>query len=234
MAKAHAKFKTYGNVFDAFTERNIFHLISQGHFERMQSPLSVGKEANVFTAVGKDKRVIVKIYRLETCDFNRMYDYIKGDPRYPGLKQNMRRIIFSWTQREFRNLLKAREANVSAPTPYTVLHNILLEEFIGREDAAPKLKDQKPADPEAFYELVVHQMQLLAKAGLVHGDLSAFNILNHNEKPVLIDFSQATTSKHANYPALLERDAKNIAIFFSKLKVKTSPEEILKRVSAAE
>ena len=70
------KFKTYGNVFDQFTMRNIFKLASQGHFEDIMSPISIGKEANIFSAIKKDKtKVILKIYRLENCDFNIMYSY---------------------------------------------------------------------------------------------------------------------------------------------------------------
>ena len=88
MAKiTREKFKTWGNVFDQFTLRNLFELGSKGHFLELKSPISIGKEANVFSAETKDKGLIVaKIYRLETCDFNRMYDYIKYDARYLNLK----------------------------------------------------------------------------------------------------------------------------------------------------
>ena len=80
------KFKTMHNVFDDFTNRTIFKLITEGHFRGLESPISIGKESNVFSALTEDeRRVIIKIYRLETCDFNRMYDYIKDDPRYFGL-----------------------------------------------------------------------------------------------------------------------------------------------------
>ena len=72
MPVTREKFKTYKNVFDNFTDRNIFKLSSQGHFDQMESPLFIGKESNVFTALKDNKRIIVKIYRLETCDFNRM------------------------------------------------------------------------------------------------------------------------------------------------------------------
>ena len=71
------KFKTMHDVFDEFTNRTIFKLITKGYFRGLQSPLSIGKESNVFTALtDSNDRVIAKIYRLETCDFNRMYDYI--------------------------------------------------------------------------------------------------------------------------------------------------------------
>ncbi|MCX8147214.1 MAG: serine protein kinase RIO, partial [Candidatus Woesearchaeota archaeon] len=128
---AREKFKTLKNVFDAHTENILFKLISQGHFDGLQSPISIGKEANIFTALKGSKKVIVKIYRLETCDFNRMYDYIKFDERYLNLKKNRRRVIFAWCQREFRNLMKAREANVKAPMPIAFKDNVLVMEFIG-------------------------------------------------------------------------------------------------------
>ena len=68
------KFKTMHNVFDNFTNLTVFKLISQGHFDGLESPVSIGKEANIFTAKKGEGRVIAKIYRLEACDFNRMYD----------------------------------------------------------------------------------------------------------------------------------------------------------------
>src|SRR3989344_5111442 len=140
------KFKVMHNVFDEFTNLTLLKLISKGHIDGLESTLYVGKEANIFTALKSGKRLIVKIYRLETCDFNRMYDYIKYDPRYQGLKKKRRKIIFSWVQREFRNLMKARQADVRVPAPITFLNNVLVIEFIGNDDVAPKLKDAIPKD----------------------------------------------------------------------------------------
>ncbi len=225
------KFKTRANVFDAFTERNLFVLSSKGFFEETtMSPLSIGKEANVFTAQGKEGHVIIKIFRLETADFTRMYEYIRTDPRYENLKHRRREIIFAWAQREYRNLMKARDAHVAAPIPIEILKNIIIMEQIG--DPAPKMKDQIPEKPEQFYKAVVDNMHKLLKAGYAHGDLSGFNILNDQEDPVFIDFSQATSMRDPKGKELLERDAKNIATFFQKLKVDTSKEEILKKVYA--
>ena len=73
-------------------------------------------------------------------------------------------------------------------------------------------------------------MRLLHAAGMVHGDLSPYNILNYNEKPVLIDFSQSTVVKTPNSQELLERDIKNILQFFRKLGVKHEAEEILLQI----
>ena len=174
---------------------------------------------------------MVKIYRLETCDFNRMYDYIKSDPRFPKLKKGRRKIIFSWVQREFRNLLKAREAGVNVPTPLAFLNNVLVLEFIGSGNViAPQLKDKKPEDSEKFFGKVIGNVKKLYKARIVHGDLSAFNILNNSEIPVLIDFSQATTLDDPNSLSYLERDVRNLCIFFRKLGMEINAKKIMDKL----
>ena len=230
MGKSDERYKTLKGVFDLFTEKNLFKLITQGHIEGLHSPLSIGKEANVFTARKDDETRVVKIYRLQTCDFNRMYDYIKADPRYSDLKNARRDILFAWAHREYRNLLKAREAEVRVPTPYAVLFNILVMEFIGDDMAAQRLKDDKPEDPEAFFKEIVVQMRKLYKAGLVHGDLSGFNILNYHQKPVLIDMSQATPLDNANAQSYLKRDVHNVCTLFAKWGVKADEETVLKKI----
>jgi len=213
------KFKTMHHVFDEFTNRTLFKLISRGYFEGLESPVSTGKESNVFSAIRKDgTKAIVKIYRLETCDFNRMYDYIKDDPRFLNLKRGKRNIIFSWVQREYRNLLKAREANVSVPTPLVFINNTIVLEFIGDSSfIAPKLKDAAPKNPKEFFEKIILNIKKLYKARLVHGDLSAFNILNYRENPVFIDFSQCTTLDCSRAQEFLERDVRNVCNFFKKI-----------------
>lgn len=224
------RFKSMHNVFDESTNHTLFRLISRGHFDGLQSPIFIGKEANIFTALKGKTRLIVKIYRLETCDFNKMYDYIKEDPRYINLQGKKRKIIFSWVQREFRNLIKAREAGVSVPTPITFLNNILVMEFIGDSTIAPKLKDSLPNDPRRFLNQIVQNLHKLYKAGLVHADLSAFNILNYKEKPVFIDFSQCSSKKISRAEEFLDRDIGNITSFFRKLGLNADNEMIKKRI----
>jgi len=228
-SKGKEKFRTYHAVFDNFTNRNLFKLISEGLFDGLESPIATGKESNVFSAKKGSKRVIVKIYRLETCDFNRMYDYIRSDPRYQRLKKKKRDIIFSWAQREYRNLLKAREAGIKVPTPLAIKQNILVLEMIG--DPAPKLKDAHPKAPKKFFEEIIGNMRKLYKAGIVHADLSSFNILNNNEKPVFIDFSQATPLENHNACEFLERDIRNVASYFSKIGLKVNNEEIKSKIT---
>lgn len=227
--KAREKFKTYEDVFDQFTLQNIFKL---GRYfdEETLSPVSIGKESNVFSAtarVGNKERIIVKIHRLETSDFNNIYYYIRNDPRFTSLKKRRREVIFAWAQREYRNLLAARQAEVKAPMPIAFLKNIIIMELIGDKEAAPQVKDSVPENPTAFFKGVVENIKRYYKAGFVHGDLSKFNILNHKEIPVLIDFSQATPLKSPVAAELLRRDAVNVADFFRRRGVKTDAEKVL-------
>lgn len=230
--KAKEKFKTEHGVFDEFTNRTIFKLISQGHLTGLIGPISIGKEANIFQAKAKEGKVVLKIYRLENCDFNRMYDYIKYDPRFTNLKKQKRKTVFAWCQREYRNLLKAREANVKAPLPIVFANNVLVMEFIGNQDPAPKLKDLVPKNKKVFFDKLITNLKNLYKADLVHSDLSAFNILNHNENPVIIDWSQATSLKNPNAQDYIKRDVRNIVNFFIKHGLNIKEEKILKQITS--
>ncbi|MGE0793024.1 MAG: serine protein kinase RIO [Candidatus Woesearchaeota archaeon] len=226
-------FKTYGNVFDNFTINNLRKLSSQGHFEELNTTLKPGKEANVFTATkssGED--VVVKIYRLENCNFNKMFDYISQDPRYSTLKGQKRKIIFAWTQREYRNLMKAREI-IRVPSVYAFKDNIIVMEFINDGDlAAPLLKDVELKNPKKVFNEIIKNMKKLFEIGLVHGDLSEFNILMQNNRPVFIDFSQSCSIEAGNAKHMLERDIKNICLFFRRFKVDMpSEDEILLKMT---
>ena len=211
--------KTYKNVFDSFAEQNLMKLQGQGHFDELLQPITLGKEANVFTASKGEDRVIVKIYRTMNANFNKMHEYLTHDQRYQHVKRQKRKIIFAWVQREYANLFLAREV-ITVPTPYTFKDNIIIMEFIGDDDPAPMLKDKKPKDPQAFYDSCRESLDKLREAGLVHGDISAFNILNFNDKPVFIDFSQSTTTESPRAQELFERDILNLNTFFLKFGVK--------------
>ena len=228
------KFKVYGNVFDHFTVRTIIHLSSKLGFDAYSlTPLFIGKEANVFLCDREgagDESIVLKIYRLETCDFNRLYDHIRFDPRFMSLRKQRRKVIFAWTQREFRNLMKAREAKVRVPTPFAFENNVLAMEFIGDDSPAQKLKDDMPEDAEGFFAEVVAQVKRLLAAGLVHGDLSPFNILNYRGVPVLIDFSQATPVEAENARELLLRDIAIVCTFFIKRGMKVDTAAVTKDV----
>lgn len=215
------RFKAYQHVFDHSTLRGLFKLSSQGYFDELKSPIKMGKEASVFSATKDEKLVCVKIYRI-AANFKKMFDYMAADPRYLGLKKNKMAVIHAWARKEFRNLLRARAVGVKVPKPIAVFQNILVMEHIGDNEAAQQLNKDKPENPEKFYEnLISNVKRLYQEARLIHADLSAFNILNHDEKPVLIDFSHAVDLKYPNSIELLERDLRIIGNYFNKLGVET-------------
>lgn len=221
------EWKTFKDVFDQFSERNLYKLISNRTIDGLDSPVSIGKEANIFTAKKGAEKVIVKLYRLSTCDFNRMYDYLKLDPRF-HVKPSKRQVIFAWAKREFRNLLFARESGVSVPVPHNVLYNILVMECVfSGNTLAQKLNQETPENPKKFFDELVGELVKMKKAGIVHADLSAFNILVADQHPVIIDWSAATTKENPNYVEYWERDIKNICTFFRKIGVKVEDKDIL-------
>lgn len=226
------RFKTYKSVFDEKTRRALFKLESEGYFQDLRSPVSVGKESNVFTAVRKDGGyVIVKIYRINNADFKRMYKYIGTDPRFKGLSNQRRKVISAWAQREYRNLLIASQAGADVPTPYAVKDNVLIMELIGRKDkVAPRLKDLRPENVNKFFKGLVKNLSLFYKEGFIHGDLSEYNILNFNDKPYIIDLSHGVRLNYPNASELLERDIKNLERYFSKLGLKLDVKKTLQAV----
>ncbi|MBR9701001.1 serine protein kinase RIO [Candidatus Woesearchaeota archaeon] len=226
------EWKTRAEVFDAFTERVLIKLSSQKHFDGLSSIVSPGKEAVVFAAAKGEEFVAVKIYKLETAKFSKMYDYIRVDPRYQRVQNRKRQVIFKWAEREYNNLLLMREAGISVPMPITHRDNIIVMEFIGHDQlASPLLAHNAPENPEDFAEETFRQLEVITKAGFVHGDLSEFNIINHDERPVFIDFSHMAPLKAPNSDFLLERDVKNVCRYFSKIGIDKDPETVLKELS---
>jgi RIO kinase 1 len=207
--------KTREAVFDEFTFRTLFKLESEGHFINPLSPVSIGKESNVFLSSNKEgKKIILKIYRLQTCDFKQMYKYIRNDLRFSHMRRTRREIIFAWTQREYRNLHIARTAGVSCPTPYAFKNNVLLMECIG--EPALKLKDAKIKSFASVAKKINLNLKRLVKRGYTHGDLSAFNILMKKDEPYFIDFSHGCHKSTPGSEDLLKRDISIVKKFFEK------------------
>ena len=232
MTLSKEKFKTYENVFDNATLRVLFKLSSQGYFDELQSPISVGKESNIFSAKKGEDYVAVKIYRVNACDFKKMYTYISGDPRFEGIQKQKRKVIAAWAKREYTNLLIAKKSGARVPTPYAVNSNVLVMEFIGHKGkAAEKLKNQEPQDLKKFSELLIFSLKKLHQEKLIHGDLSEYNILNYEEKPVVIDLSHSIPTKHPNAEELLKRDILTIVKYFNKKGLKLKEESILKKIT---
>ncbi len=220
-----AKFIAYENVFDESTLRALHKMSGQGLFDNIGSPISTGKESNVFTVQkGKTFRV-VKIYRT-AAGFKKMYEYMKPDPRFAGVKGTKLSIIYAWARKEYQNLLRVRDLKVNAPVPYAVHKNVLLMSFVD----APLLLHKRPKKPKEFYEKLVKEVKKVYSAKLVHTDISEYNILNDKEKPVLIDFSHAVDLRYPNVKRLLKRDVRNMVRYFSKLELKLDEEEEYDRI----
>lgn len=221
-------------VFDGITLKTLYKLANEGYIHRLNGAISTGKEANVFKGLDEnDNFVAVKIYRVTTSDFKKMQTYIQGDPRFKVRTTNKRQLINAWVNKEFRNLQRAGEAGVKVPKPIVAKNNILVMEFIGDEegDAALPMRHSDIENPEKLLNKVINNMKLLyKKAGLVHGDLSSYNILIQDNEPVIIDISQGMTKDHPIAEELLNRDIENITKDFKKLGIKISAEEIKSKI----
>ena len=227
--------KVGNEIFDKITLETLYKLANQGYLDILNGAISTGKEANVLTGINdKDEFIAVKIYRIATSDFKKMDYYLKGDPRFNIKTKNKRKIIYSWVTKEFKNLTRLYSTGVNVPKPLISSNNVLLIEFIGDENGNPAqpVKNQPPKNPEEFYNKLLVQLKLFVNEGkLVHGDLSNYNILNHDETPVIIDVSQSVVLDNPISRELLERDINTLVREYSKLGVKTSFEEVLEYVS---
>ena len=209
--------ETYAEVFDRQTLMVLYDYMTRGHIDMIHYPVSTGKEGNVFYATDEDgEGVAVKIFRTSTSTFKRVSKYIEGDPRFKGLTGNRRKLIYAWTNKEFRNLDRYCEAGIPVPEPIAFRKNVLLMEYIGDETGpAPQLKDVAMDDPTAMYDDVISFIiDGYRDAHLVHGDLSEYNILVWDGEPIMIDCGQAMTADHFNAKEFLIRDIGNINRFF--------------------
>jgi RIO kinase 1 len=217
------QFKVEESVFDEATYAALYKLVQDGHIDAFGGPLSTGKEANVYNALAGDSEVAVKIYRINASDFTEMSEYLEGDPRFERVANNKKAIVMGWVRKEFANLRRARGAGVRVPEPLAVERNVLVMEYIGTESGrAKRLTEVEIENPETAYEVVREYMRRLYDVGLVHGDLSEFNIVFHEGQLVVIDLGQAVTVHHPNSDDFLERDCENVANFFARQGVDTS------------
>lgn len=212
------EFKVERKVFDRRTLLAIFKLMKKGFIKTVEGVVKEGKESLVLAAKNKEGDwLAVKVYRTEYCDFKNMWKYLVNDPRFLNVKKDRWFIIKNWCRREFKNLRTASENNVSCPVPVAFNENVLLTSFIGRDGIpAPRLIDIKKEYMKEIYGIVIGEMKKLARANLIHADLSAYNLLVF-DKVYLIDFSQAVEKNHPLAKEFLERDVKNINSYFKKL-----------------
>ena len=219
------EFKVERKVFERRTLFSIYKLMNKKILKSVESIVKEGKESVVCAGSDwKGKRIAIKIYRTLYCNFRNMWKYLIADPRFKRIRKDRFEVVKNWARREYKNLKKAFESKVNCPKPIFVHENILIMSFIGKNSPAPRLVDVELENPSKIYEKIVKEMEKLVKGRLIHADLSAYNILLHNQKPYLIDFSQAVTTAHPFAVEFLERDCKNINTYFERLGVEVEKE----------
>lgn len=248
--------KTEQYVFDIPTLETLYKFTKKGLITALGGPVSRGKESVIFHALGAEEgELAIKMYKIDTANFNAMLEYIIGDPRFKNLKRDRRSVIFAWARKEYKNLKRASDAGVRVPQPIACEKNVLLMEFIGTEGvAAPRLRDlpvdilTEDLDLEELFQRIISAVRTMYVTGeLVHADLSEYNIVmkGYAERefgtaattratieiePVIIDLGQALVLDHPQAEAFLQRDVHNIVSYFSKLGLSHSEAEVLQIV----
>ena len=223
----YKEFKIVHGVFDEKTLLALYRLLNKTRIT-VESLVKEGKESVILSGLTPDKKwVAIKVYRTEACDFKKIWKYLIGDPRFKGLGKRKRTIVNLWCKREFKNLKIAVKAGVNCPEPISFRENILIMSLIGEDGSpAPRLIDVILEDVLSVYKTIIRDLKKLIESGIVHGDLSAYNILLW-DKPYFIDFSHGTTIDNQMALELLKRDVKNINSYFSKMNLHLKqPEKI--------
>ena len=127
----------------------------------------------------------------------------------------------AWQSAEVDALYRLAAAGVRVPKPYNFHEGVLLMELVTDADgnAAPRLNDVEfsPELAVKYHEALIREVVRMLAAGVIHGDLSEFNILVGSEGPVIIDLPQAVDAAGNNHaPAMLERDVGNLRHYFGR------------------
>jgi RIO kinase 1 len=222
--------KTVDAVIDLNTAKELKKLQIKGFLGSITGTIASGKEAGVFLAeLGSEGEeyckslsitspIVVKIFRTSTLNFKRIISYIHGDMRFKKYSKKTRRIINLWAEKEYNNLQRCSQAEINVPKPILIKKNILLMELLGRNGKPdPLLKHRPDAVTQQTLTEIINQTRLLfQRAGLVHADLSPFNIIIRNlHTPYFIDMSQSVVVSHPKALNFLLRDLKNVLTFFS-------------------
>jgi RIO kinase 1 len=218
--KRSEDYQVIEEVFDKSTLKTIYDFMNKGIIEEIHGVVNAGKEARVYW--GKDTQgneLAIKIFLTSSAEFKKgMLQYIEGDPRFSHVRKDTRSLVYTWTQKEYKNLQRAREAKVNVPKPLQIQKNVLIMEFIGKEGArAPIIKETLLKKPERVLKLILTNLKrLYNEAGLVHSDLSEYNIMIWKNKPVIFDFAQSVLINHPMSKRFLRRDLENLHRYFKK------------------
>jgi len=223
-------------VFDRSTLMTIYNFLNRRTIDEIYGVVKAGKEARVYWGKDPDgNELAIKIYLTVSAEFKKgMLPYIEGDPRFARVRRDTRSLVYAWAQKEFKNLQRAHEIGIRVPRPIAVDNNVLIMEFVGKNGvSAPLMKEIPPKNPKRVYrQLLAYIRKLYRKARLVHADLSEYNIMIWEDKPVLFDVSQAVPLEHPMADQFLRRDLENLYRYFKKLNVDVlSVEEMYQRVT---
>lgn len=213
------------------TPKRLQPLLEDGLIDEVIRPLMSGKEASVYVVRCGDELRCAKVYKeANKRGFRQAVQYQEGrktrnsrDARAMarGSKYGRKEQEEAWQNAEVAALFRLANAGVRVPKPYDYLDGVLLMELVddGYGDAAPRLNDVDllPEDAREFHAFMIGEIVKMLCAGLVHGDLSEFNVLLDPYGPVIIDLPQAVDAAANNHAfSMLQRDVRNMAEYFGQ------------------
>ena len=208
-------------------------LIEEGLIDTVVRQLMSGKEAMVYVVRCGDETRCAKVYKEATeRSFRQAVDYTENRKvkntrqaraMAKGTRYGRQAQEAAWQSAEVDALYRLAAAGVRVPKPYNFCDGVLLMELVtdGGGDAAPRLNDVDftPGEARAHHATLLKEVVRMLCAGVVHGDLSEFNILLGSEDgvdaPVIIDLPQAIDAAGNNHASrMLLRDVANLRAFF--------------------
>lgn len=233
---------------DEKTRLILFKLVNTTNMlEDIDGVIATGKESVVLHASSDssfDQMILprecaIKVFKTTLNEFKTRDKYIEDDYRFRNRfsKQNPRKIVRMWAEKEMHNMMRLQKLGINCPDMILLKKHVLVMSFIGRDNkAAPKLKDVilKDSEWKSVYNEVVDIMYKMFNVGhMIHADFSEYNILWHDRKCYVIDVSQSVQPDHPNGLEFLLRDCGNISHFFKKKGVPDvrSPEELFKHIT---
>jgi len=220
-------------VFDRDTLFTLYDMLSRGDLDYLNGVVQAGKEGRVYWGVSRGRDVAVKLFYTTTSDFKKRLIYMTGDPRFSRVRRYGHGLIFEWARKEFANLKQAYDAGVRVPEPLYLQKNVLVMEFIGEGGVPAPTLEETEVNPRDYERLVGQVKLLYRKAGLVHADLSSYNVFKLHGSIILFDFGSAVDVRHPMSTEFLKRDIENVNVFFAKRGIDIKPaKEILGEVGA--